>query len=418
MRLSKYSLGVGDRFSHAGEAQLKALKRAEEEGVLITPVWNKSNREHAIIGTLPIHTRLEADEAVQALDWNHDYHVDADHINRGNLGKFLIHCDFFTIDVAEFIESDLVGICEEEIEAFALSLGAYAGDLFLEGLESPLTLTYEGIHESAKRYYPAIKEAAAIYRIIEREKGADSFITEISLDETDRPQMPADLFVILAALAREEIPAQTIAPRFTGHFPKGVEYEGDAEAFAREFEADLAVISFAVREFSLADNLKLSIHSGSDKFAVYGAMNRAIRKFDAGLHVKTSGTTWLEEAIALCESGGEGYGLIREIYREALGRYDELVSLYRDVSLDLARLPRPDEVDRWEGERFARALRHDRSCPDYDPRLRQLMHISYKLAAERGKRFYPLLERVKEASGRNVEENLYERHIRRLFFPQ
>jgi len=415
MILSKYSLGVGDRFSREGEAQLRALKRAEEAGVLIIPVWNKSNREHDIIGTQPAHTRREADEAVKALDWPHAYHVDADHINRGNVRKFLNHCDFFTIDVAEFIESELVGISEEEIEIFALSCGSFVGEMILDGLESPLVLTAEGIHESAKRYYPAVKEASAIYRIIEKEKGRDNFITEISLDETERPQSPADLLIILAALAREAIPAQTIAPRFSGHFKKGVDYEGNAEQFAREFEADLAVIAFAVSEFRLLNNLKLSIHSGSDKFVLYPLINRALKKFDAGLHLKTAGTTWLEEIIALAESEGEGYDMVRDIYLESLERYEELASLYGDVKIDWALLPTPEEVEQWEGSRFARALRHDQSCSDYNLHMRQMMHISYKLAAERGERFRSLLESNRDRAGKYVEENLYERHIRKIF---
>ncbi|MGD1043896.1 MAG: hypothetical protein ABR936_01060 [Bacteroidota bacterium] len=53
MILEKYSIGVGDRFGYQGAAQLRAFQLAEKKGVKVTPVWNKSNHEHSIIGTNP-----------------------------------------------------------------------------------------------------------------------------------------------------------------------------------------------------------------------------------------------------------------------------------------------------------------------------------------------------------------------------
>ena len=52
------------------------------------------------------------------------------------------------------------------------------------------------------------------------------------MDETDSPQSPPELLVILAAIADEKIPIQTIAPKFTGRFNKGVDYVGDVKQFA------------------------------------------------------------------------------------------------------------------------------------------------------------------------------------------
>lgn len=107
-----------------------------------------------------------------------------------------------------------------------------------------------------------MQEAGKIYRHIEAAKGAGNFITEVSMDETDLPQSPVELLFILAGIADEKIPAQTIAPKFTGRFNKGVDYVGDVGQFAKEFEQDLAVISFAVKQFGMSENLKLSVHSG------------------------------------------------------------------------------------------------------------------------------------------------------------
>ncbi|MGB7133680.1 MAG: hypothetical protein WBD46_00215, partial [Acidobacteriaceae bacterium] len=71
LRLGKFSLGVGDRFAHQAKAQLQACIEAERAGVEVIPVWNKSNREHNIIGSEPDSTRAAADAAVRALGWKH-----------------------------------------------------------------------------------------------------------------------------------------------------------------------------------------------------------------------------------------------------------------------------------------------------------------------------------------------------------
>ncbi len=121
----------------------------------------------------------------------------------------------------------------------------------------------------AGKYLFAVQDAGKIYRHIAKAKGEGKFITEVSMDETDSPQTPPELLIILAAIADEKIPLQTIAPKFTGRFNKGVDYVGDVAQFEREFNEDLAVIAHAVLRYGLPENLKLSVHSGSDKFSIY-----------------------------------------------------------------------------------------------------------------------------------------------------
>src|SRR6202043_4145500 len=154
---------------------------------------------------------------------------------------------------------------------------------------------------------------------------------EISMDETDLPQKPIELLVILAAVADEKIPIQTIAPKFTGRFNKGVDFRGDVEAFTREFSADLAVVAHAIREYDLPDSLKLSIHSGSDKFSLYAHVRDAIQSAGAGLHLKTAGTTWLEEITGLARAGGSGLDSAKEIYEQAYEQMEELCKPYATV---------------------------------------------------------------------------------------
>ncbi len=413
MILGKYSFGIGDRFGQQGRAQVGALLQAKRQGLDITPVWNKSHREHTIIGTKPADTRREADDAVKACGWDGPYFVDADHIGLKNVDEFIESSDFFTLDVADFIAERAE---KADVNAFVEKHNRLIGSLEIDGIDRTLEVSDERITVIASQFLLAVKQAGKIYRHIEAVKGTGDFITEISMDETDQPQTPVEMLFILAGLADEGIPAQTIAPRFTGRFNKGVDYVGDITQFAKEFEQDVAVVAFAVEEFGLPGNLKLSVHSGSDKFSIYGPMNKALKKFDAGLHIKTAGTTWLEELIGLAMAGGDGLAMAKEVYAKAVSRLDELCGPYATViDIDAERLPSPEEVERWDGQRFAEALRHDQLCEAYNPNFRQLLHVAYKVAAEMGQCYLDALAKYEDTIAQNVTENIYERHIRPVF---
>ena len=411
--LGKYSFGIGDRFARQAKAQLQACVLAARAGAEIIPVWNKSNREHITIGSEPATTRQSADSAVKALSWNKPYHVDADHIRIETVERFLPHADFYTIDVADWIGKPPAG---DAVTKFVKDHPELTGRISIPGIEHPFEIPPRQVERIASNYLLAVQEAGRIYRHIAGAKGEDTFITEVSMDETDSPQTPPELLVILTALADEKIPAQTIAPKFTGRFNKGVDYVGDVTQFEKEFNEDLAVIAFAVKNGGLPANLKLSVHSGSDKFSIYPAIRRGLAKFDAGVHIKTAGTTWLEEVIGLAEAGGGGLMLAKEIYSQALDHLDSLCAPYTNViDIDRRRLPPKDTVRRWTAEQFVAALRHDPENPAFNPHLRQLLHVGYKVAAKQGQRYFDALEAHEESVSRNVTYNLYERHLKPLF---
>ena len=139
-------------------------------------------------------------------------------------------------------------------------------------------------------------------------------------------------------------------------------------------------------------------------------------KYNKGIHVKTAGTTWLEEVIGLAIAGGEALVSAKAIYSIALGRKDELCAPYSDViDIDDSKLPSAVEVADWTSEKFASTLRHIPGHPDYNPSFRQLIHVAYKVASEMGTTYTDLLEKHAEIIGNCVEENIYERHLKRLF---
>ena len=239
----------------------------------VVPVWNKSNREHQFVGSRPASVRAAAQAAVENLGWSKSWYVDADHIQLATVDPFLDCSDFFTIDVADYIGA---AIDEVAITRFVDAHRELIGDLELPGMQAAYSVDRDFVTRVARQYLGACQAAGEIYRYIADAKGEDNFIAEVSMDETDQPQTPVEMFFILAAIADEGIPAGTVAPKFTGRFNKGVDYVGNVEGFAREFEEDLAVVAFAVRQFGLPEDLKLSIHSGSDKFSIYAPIGRAL----------------------------------------------------------------------------------------------------------------------------------------------
>ena len=414
MNIGKYSLGCGDRFAQEASAQLAAYEKIAADGVEVIPVWNKSNREHKIVGTEPSSVKAAAAAAVREAGWTGEWHVDADHINLSTVEHYLDSSDFFTLDVADGIGGT---VDEADVESFLQKHANLVGkSLEISGMEEPLVIDADRARAIARNYLPAVNDAGKIYRRILDARGEGNFIPEVSMDETDTPQGPAELLLILAAIADEGIPVQTIAPRFSGRFNKGVEYVGDPRIFAPEFEADILVIRYAVKTFGLPENLKLSVHSGSDKFAIYPEIGRLIRKHDAGLHLKTAGTTWLEEIIGLAEAGGAGLDLAKTVYTEAHRQKEALCVPYAEViNIDYAKLPNPEIVADWSSEKYVRALRHNSSDELYNINLRQLIHVGYKVAAKMGDRYLDALAEHRESVARNVTYNLYERHMRPLF---
>jgi len=401
----KYTFGVGDRFGQSAEAQLQAFARAKEAGIDLVPVWNKSNREHLIIGSDPSDTRAAADSAVSALGWEGHYLLDADHINLETVDRYVPHCDFFTIDVA-----DAIGTIAD-----ASAISRFV-DRHPE-LIGQFDITKEIIDATARQFLHATQQAGEIYRhIVAQKGGTDDFVTEVSMDETDDPQTPAEMLIILAALSDEKIPVQTIAPKFTGRFNKGVDYVGDLKQFEKEFDDDLAAISCAIETYGLPSGLKLSVHSGSDKFSLYPIIRRALERTRAGIHVKTAGTHWLEEVIGLADAGGSGLDLAKEIYAQALEQRAALCEPYATViDIDPEQLPTAAEVANWTPAQFTSALRHDQSNPGYNMHVRQLLHVGFKIAAQLGEIYTTALAEHHESVSRNVVENLYDRHIAPLF---
>src|SRR2546421_12948593 len=154
LTIEKYSLGVGDRFAHQARPQLRACLMAAQQGVEVIPVWNKSNREHTTIGSQPATTRAAADSAVKALNWHKPYHVDADHIRRETVDKFVPHADFYTIDVADWIGKTAE---KKAWESFADRHEELIGRIGIPGLDKEFQTSRVEVERVAGQYLTAVQ---------------------------------------------------------------------------------------------------------------------------------------------------------------------------------------------------------------------------------------------------------------------
>ncbi|HEY0161671.1 MAG TPA: tagaturonate epimerase family protein [Edaphobacter sp.] len=175
-QLPKFSIGVGDRFAHQAKAQLAACIRAKEAGLEVIPVWNKSNREHNIIGSEPTQTRKAADAAVKELGWTSDYYLDADHINLNTVERYLAPCDFFTLDVAELIGKPAA---EADVKAFVGRHPELIGTVTIPGIAEPFSTDEAFVTAVANKFLAAVQDAGRIYRFLVEKKGGGNFVPEV-----------------------------------------------------------------------------------------------------------------------------------------------------------------------------------------------------------------------------------------------
>jgi hypothetical protein len=212
-----------------------------------------------------------------------------------------------------------------------------------------ITFEREELARIALIYGEAVEHAARLYRA--GVKVRKEFDFELSIDETETPTLPAAHLFVAMEMKNRGIPVASLAPRFVGEFQKGIDYIGDQDRFGETLRIHAAL----ARHFGY----RLSIHSGSDKFAVFPIIGRhTLGRF----HLKTAGTNWLQALLVLARREP---AFFRTLYSIALERYPKARRYYH-ITPRLEDLPDPSSVK--DGE-----LPGLLDVPD----ARQVLHISY-----------------------------------------
>ncbi len=338
------SFGFGDRLGCATPGHIQAM-RSTCVGQPMVPIYaQQSVRENTRTGRTPQQVIDFAMWGVFQEGWRAPWGADADHVKEvGVLAPFVdAGYTFYTIDPSDHVDNeaqtDSVEILRVKAESLPWAeLGVAYDDLHRDYCQGPfeldgLTLVFdeEILLRALVKYGPAVVHTLTIIQALDEQMGGRPYDLEMSVDETDTPTSIHEHFFIANELLRRGAPLVSLAPRFVGKFQKGVDYMGNLA----EFETELARHTAILHHF---DAYKLSIHTGSDKFSIYPAINRYARGY---VHVKTAGTSYLE---ALRVAAKDEPVLFRRMLTLALARFEhDRATYYIDGRLD--RVPAAEQL--------------------------------------------------------------------------
>lgn len=292
------SFGFGDRLGSATSGHIASL-RAATQNKPIAPIFaQQSVRENARTGRTPQGVLDDAMWGVFQAGWREPWGADADHVKEvADLAPFMTAgYTFYTIDPSDYVDNDAQTDNLETLRQKATLLpweqlgSSYetmmtqyrAKHPFLDDLR--LIFDEETFLRALVKYGRAILHTADIAAALNVQMAGQDYDLEMSVDETDTPTSIHEHYFIANELRLRGIPVVSLAPRFVGKFQKGVDYMGDVD----EFEAELAKHMAILHHFN---SYKISVHTGSDKFSIYGIINDHAQGY---VHVKTAGTSYLE----------------------------------------------------------------------------------------------------------------------------
>lgn len=355
------SVGLGDRLGLATPGHLHALQAV---GGKIAPIpAQQSIREMTRTGRTPQQVLDDAMWGVIREGWRDGFGADADHLKTT---EDIDRCvaagyTFYTFDPSAYVDNEADSLLARDLRLpfDALpwdQLDDTPKDLADRYLSAPfdceghlITFDENSLIRAAVKYGRAMAYVATLYRHLAEVSLRGAWEVEVSVDETETPTTPAEHLYCATEMRRMGVHWVSMAPRFVGHFEKGVDYIGDIDEFAADFQAHAAIAR-------TLGPYKISLHSGSDKFRIYALSAEMTRGV---VHLKTAGTSYLE---ALRTVGEIEPDLLREIYAFARDRYlTDRASYHVSAQLDRAPEPTkltPDEVSRLLDQFDARQILH------------------------------------------------------------
>lgn len=385
LRERRTTIGMGDRLGVATAGHIRAARQYDVAPVLA----QQSVRENDFIGRTFDDVVANATWSVLQEGYRDGYGADGDHLKAIpaidvalTAGMPMITLDLTEVmkpEVADWSDSEVAGaFAELPDEVRARIEQDYAARPYVLGQSTndsgtTVTLTAAEARRCAVMYGPALDFSSEVDAHLHAATDG-AYDLEISIDETTTPTLPAHHLFIARELQVRGVTVNSLAPRFIGEFQKAVDYQGDLGEFEKQFRVHCLI----ARSFG---NYKISVHSGSDKFAVYPIVGRetAMR-----LHLKTSGTSWLE---ALRTIAVHDPALYRRIHSYVVGYYPTALAFYH-IGADFASIA---PLERVPDDQLASYLD--------DPDARQMLHISYGGVLchdELGPALYEALHRLEE----------------------
>ncbi len=395
------SMGYGDRLGLATPGHLLAHRRAGLVGRVVPILAQQSGREMERIGRTPAQVMWDAASAVAEAGDNGPWGADADHMKTGEQIAACAEAGFtfFTVDPSEVVWDEAISLpisqvarefqrlCASQPGVFDHYLERYAHSHTIAG-EEEIAGDELAVQRVALTYGKAILKIQELYCCVEQcRRVEEPFDFEVSVDETSCSTSPLAHLIIARELKRLGVRFTSLAPRFVGEFQKAIEYIGDLDTF----EADLRIHAAIARQ---EGPYKLSVHSGSDKFALYPSIARLT---GGQVHLKTSGTSYLE---GLRIAARRDPSLFRGIAAFCAIVYEEQRKSYH-IKATLEEFPDPYRVADGDLERIYVTY------PGADS-PRQILHVCFGavLNAEGGRRFAEPLKALLQGARKEYAEVL------------
>lgn len=398
------SYGLGDRLGNAGAAHLRAIRRSDFKPVLA----QQSIRELERTGRTAREVMDAATWAVFQEGYHDGFGADGDHLKTARDIDLMVEAGYtmFTIDPSEYVVNGVKSMDEEELrkeyEALPWEELMDSPDTMLKRLLD-LDIQLEGEYRMKPAREEILQGMVKYGGVINHTKKMADYISdtypdhpaelELSVDETDEPTTLFEHYLVAGELNRLGVDLVSLAPRFCGDFEKGIDFKGDMDQFRREYIQHLAIAA-------MFGGYKLSIHSGSDKFSVYGVIGSIN---EGNVHVKTAGTSYLEALRTIAEADPD---LFREILIFSMKRFQTDKKTYH-ISADPNRIPDPELLTAVE----LKGLLDDDDA-------RQVLHVAFGSvlsgtlpeAGEFKKRLMNSLEENEELHEYNLVRH-FERHL-------
>jgi hypothetical protein len=391
------TFGFGDRLGLATPGHLRALRKND---CMLPILAQQSMRENARTRRTPQDVLDDAMWGVFEEGWRRPWGADADHLKTPEHIDLCLAAGytFFTLDPGDQIDNqahtDPLPRLNEKIQGLPWDAlddtpdrlrTRYLRQTFTSG-EFSWRFDDNHLLRAACKYGHMLAYTANLYRHLESRSARAPFEVEISVDEALTPTTPLEHLYIVRELQRLGVHWVSLAPRYIGHFYKGVDYVGDLQAF----ETDLAQHAAIAKAYG---PYKLSLHSGSDKFSTYPLFARYAGQL---FHLKTAGTSYLEalRVIAKAEPG-----LFAEILSLARARYEEDKVTYH-IAADLGKVPPASELG---SEQYSDILH------SWDGR--QVLHVTFgSILDQFGPEIIAMLKRHEEAYYQALEAH-FSKHL-------
>ncbi len=381
------SFGFGDRIGLATPGHIDAMNRAGKQIVPIYP--QQSIREMFRTSRTPQQVMDDALSAAEQCNWTGPIGADADHLKTTDDIDVTaaVGFTFFTIDHSGAVDQQADNYDQAELRAkfnsaqtVAPWLDSYRGRIVKLPSGSEIVFDQATLMRAAVKYGAAIAKTIELGNYIDRvhQKLGRPYEIELSVDETDQPTTLAEHFIIADQCLLGGLKLVSLAPRFIGDFEKGVDFKGDISLLRHSLIDHAAIVD-------LLAPYKISLHSGSDKLSMYGALAAAT---NGRFHVKTAGTSYLEALRVVAKHNSKAFRGIIDFARD---RYDTDKATYHvsatlkcapctsdasDLELEQEYLERWDDVP--QGKGFTKPGRQILHCtfgstlchPEWGPLIR------------------------------------------------